>query len=133
MPVQSDISNLSRLELIELHRAIGQLNQPRDIFSGRGTHVGCGECCSRILPMTEQEANVLRKAVADRSIQLRPEMAEIDFTCPLLSDDKTCMVYDVRPFICRTYSCTVHAAGGMPVKHPFHHKVEFVDMREVLA
>lgn len=82
--------------------------------------------------MTVRELRVIRKAVSERGIELRPEQAEIDFLCPLLSDDKTCMAYDVRPFICRLYDCSEHARG-IAKMHPLMSRCEIVDLREELA
>lgn len=41
---------------------MGEEYQPVDFFSGRGTHTGCGECCSRMLPMTDGELAEIGRA-----------------------------------------------------------------------
>lgn len=82
---------------------------PKDLYSERKTHVGCGECCSRYLPLSKRELRVLNNFIHDHNIQLTPERADIDLLCPLLSNGKLCMAYEVRPFICRIYNCAMHS------------------------
>lgn len=116
---------------MEVYRALGESYAPVDLFTGRGTHLGCGECCSRFLPVTDGELRVLRRAVRERGIRLRPEGADIDLTCPLLSEGNGCMAYDVRPMICRQYDCSEHARGVIRM-HPFLSRCRTVDLREEL-
>lgn len=74
---------------------------------------GCGECCSRFLPMTPFDEVRLSAFVSARGIEQRPPRAEVDLTCPYLSDDGLCAVYQARPEICRAYRCDLHASGTM--------------------
>lgn len=131
MTVYERARELSPDEMKLLHAELGKMNPVKDLFTGRGSHLGCGECCSRMLPMTEGELRAIRKAVAERGIELRPEQAEIDFLCPLLSDDMTCMAYDARPLICRLYDCSEHSRGIVKM-HPLMGRCEIVDLREEL-
>ena len=105
---------------------------PADLFSARGSHRRCGECCSRFLPVTPGELSVLERAVAQRGIVLREEEGECDLTCPLLDTDRECMAYDVRPMICRQYSCADHARGVFRM-HPLQHRIGIVDLRAALS
>ena len=132
MTVLESVKRLTPSELKQLHRAIGErVGGVTDYYTGRGSHEGCGECCSRMLPMTDGEVEVLRRAVRERGIRLRPERAEIDFTCPLLGEDSRCMAYDVRPIICRQYCCAEHAQG-LVMMHPLMSRLEVRDLREEL-
>ena len=115
-----------------LHDMLSRTVAVTDFLTARGTHDGCGECCSRFMPLTPGEVSVLRREVSERGIRLRPEGADIDLTCPLLGEDKRCMAYDVRPLICRMYDCSRHARGVIDA-HPLMGRAEIVDMREVLA
>lgn len=105
----------------------------RDLYTGDCR--GCGECCSRILPMTEHEARRIRSYAHERGIAARPEAAgTIDLTCPWLTDDRECAVYEARPLACRAYRCDMHAKGdlsGMPVG--IERGRSLMDMREVAS
>lgn len=115
-----------------LHDALCAEAVCADNFTARGTHDGCGECCSRFLPLTAGEAAVLRLNGA----KARPEPeGALDMTCPFLTDEKRCAVYEVRPAICRAYDCARHVRGGalaMAMELP-RGNYEIYDMREVVA
>lgn len=115
-----------------IHEMLGEGYRPVDFLTARGTHMGCGECCSRMLPVTDGELKVLKDAVRERGVALRPERAEVDLTCPLLDDGGMCMLYDVRPLICRLYDCSEHARGTIR-RHPLMGRSEVVDLREALG
>ena len=119
-----------------LHEMLVDTVEITDLYSGRGSHDGCGECCSRFLPLTAHEAMQMR--LAARNVEVRPPDpdADIDFTCPFLDEDKRCMVYEIRPSMCRAYNCAEHKALGAlaavgkidPTKH-----YELHDMRELVG
>lgn len=78
-----------------------------------GKCTGCGNCCSNLLPMTDEEIEVIRKYVnrfhikeQKRNLPLAEPM--LDLTCPFLDNSKKCdkcTIYEVRPHICRQFSC----------------------------
>lgn len=77
---------------------------------------GCGECCGRFLPLTL--ADKVRLTAYVRSHGIKPRMmlrGIVDLTCPYLSGERECMVYEARPEICRGYSCSKHASGELLV------------------
>lgn len=93
---------------------------------------GCGECCSRFLPLSGLDRGRLAGYVARNGVEMHAERGEIDLLCPYLGDDRECSVYPARPDICRAYRCDQHAArdfGGMAimVSGPY----ELCDMREL--
>ena len=63
----------------------------------------CGECCSNILPLSNSEIKRLRAYITEHRIPLRDHEPD----CPLLSPEKRCTVYEVRPLICRVYRCNL--------------------------
>ena len=72
-----------------------------------------GECChfkltGRTPFLTAGEALVAAKALRATGRTRLP--ARADGACPLLAPDGRCLVYDSRPFSCRTHFCP--AAGG---------------------
>ena len=117
-----------------LHEALCAAGGCVDNFTARGTHDGCGECCSRFLPLTAGEAAVLRLNGA----KARPEPeGALDMTCPFLTEEKRCAVYGVRPAVCRAYDCSVHARGGATAfalaRELPRGNYEMHDMREVVS
>lgn len=115
----------------EAQAALMSVQRVTDLHTARGSHEGCGECCSRFLPVTPAEVAVLRSYVADHVIRLRPEAGRIDLTCPLLTADRMCAAYPVRPAICRVYDCAEHARGVVRVP-PGAPSMRVRDLREEL-
>lgn len=73
---------------------------------------GCGECCVDLLPVTPAEINRIREYVQKHDIRERRQAPffdpdAIDMSCPFRDqNEKKCEIYSVRPFICRTFSCS---------------------------
>ena len=71
------------------------------------------ECCQfkltgRVPQLTKGEAILAAKALRASGRKALPERE--DGACPLLRQDGRCLVYEARPFGCRTHFCA--AAGG---------------------
>lgn len=71
---------------------------------------GCGSCCTCILPITKKELAIIKDYVEKNNIQgsylstFNPN--NLYAFCPLLDPvTKRCMVYPVRPFVCRNFKC----------------------------
>ena len=66
----------------------------------------CGECCSCFLPISRNEADIIQKYVIEH--QIRPQkkllVMENRLTCPYY-DGKKCLIYEVRPLICKEFYC----------------------------
>ena len=60
----------------------------------------CHDQCTVIL-MSALEWQRLKAAIGGKE----PEPSGMD--CPMLSEAKTCRVYDVRPFVCRAYGLSL--------------------------
>lgn len=71
----------------------------------------CGQCCSNLLPMTNEEIKEIKHYIKANGIKaqnhLIPTNAMADLTCPFLdtSKEKKCTIYEVRPRICRDFIC----------------------------
>ena len=84
-----------------------------------GQCIGCGECCADALPLTPFD--VRRVAAYVRKHGIRPVSHKVnmkwipprDDMCPFFNDSKPmgtrCLVYPVRPIICRHYTCHGYA------------------------
>ena len=78
-----------------------------------GKCVGCGSCCTELLPMTLKEVETIRKYVKEHKIKPYSEIffeyngiPSMNLMCPFRDlDTKTCRIYDVRPNICRQFKC----------------------------
>mgnify|MGYP002519172773 FL=1 len=104
-----------------------------DLFTAKGDCRGCGECCSRFLPMSYFDINRLVSYVREHGIEQRAprgRAGDIDLTCPYLDDSCECMVYEARPEICRIYRCDKHLAGTMSAP-AFMGSMRIADLREL--
>ena len=97
---------------------IGSIYQMlRDMKSGvldytkDGECSNCGQCCSNLLPVSEQEAKQIWKYIQRKHIKecvhIPPTNEPVqDWTCPFRDDVKRiCTIYEVRPLICRDFRC----------------------------
>lgn len=97
---------------------------------------GCGECCSRFLPLSEHDIQAIRDYVASHGIEQVLERSDIDLFCPYLTEERECLIYEARPDICRAYRCDMHASGKLtPIATLVcrHHPYINQDMREVVT
>lgn len=66
----------------------------------------CGECCSNFLPISQSEIDKIQKYVIEHKIRPQKQMLVMrnTLTCPYF-DGKKCLVYEVRPLICKEFYC----------------------------
>lgn len=73
----------------------------------------CGECCTPFIPMTKSEVKTVREYVK-KNPQIKERALNQPFfegndvyvkCCFYDKDKKECMIYPVRPFICKAYKC----------------------------
>ena len=66
----------------------------------------CGECCSNILPINQEEANIIKNYVIENNIKPQKQMIIMQnrLCCPYY-DGKKCLIYEVRPLICKLFYC----------------------------
>lgn len=79
-------------------------------FTCNGKCSGCGACCTDMLPLTKKEIDNIRRFIKDNNIQRQyhaPVCSRtVDLTCPFRDNENNkCVIYDVRPSICRTFIC----------------------------
>lgn len=77
-------------------------------FTKNGKCSKCGNCCSALLPLKSSEIAALRRLIKKRGIKPHEQpkvVVAVDLTCPFLTDDNLCSIYDERPFICRIFKC----------------------------
>ena len=78
-----------------------------------GKCCGCGDCCSRLLVLSEDEIEKLHRYIRKHSIKpckhvLPTVQPVLDMCCPFLDLTKTekkCTAYTARPWVCQDYVC----------------------------
>lgn len=82
-------------------------------FCKNGECSRCGACCTPFLPMTKSEVKAVKEYLK-KNPQIRERALNQPFfkgnnvyvRCCFYDDDKKeCMIYPVRPFICKAYKC----------------------------
>ena len=96
-----------------LEQMITDMNNGVHDLTCNGECTQCGNCCSNLLPMTEDEIATIHKYIRKHHIKEHRHnyptaTPTMDITCPFLNDDKSkekCEIYSVRPRICREFIC----------------------------
>lgn len=105
-------------------------------FTQDGRCSGCGSCCSRFLPVSGKEVKTIRRYVQKKKIQeqrhLYPTASpQDDWTCPFRSEaERRCLIYEVRPAICRDFKCDKPRKQIEADKSLYHGRYAVVDMRK---
>ena len=86
-----------------------------DLYTARGSHIGCGACCPRHLPITPAEAKALYQMCMDNEIMIpKQPLGVMDMRCPLIDQNTMqCRIYDKRPATCRAFLCNRDKAENM--------------------
>lgn len=66
----------------------------------------CGECCTNLLPVSQEEVDIIQKYVIENKIRPQKQMLVMQnrLTCPYYNGKK-CLIYEVRPLICKEFYC----------------------------
>lgn len=83
-------------------------------FTKDGKCSSCGNCCSNLLPMSDREIERIRRYIKRNHIKEQKHFIPLknqtlDLTCPFLDlngGDKKCVIYEVRPMICKCFLCS---------------------------
>jgi Fe-S-cluster containining protein len=92
---------------------------------------GCATCCIDVgnIDITTLEGIIIHKRLVtfkeplQSEIRARLAQNKIDrergrlSRCPFLRKDRTCMIYDIRPFSCRRLYSVRRCNGGSPIIH----------------
>lgn len=75
-----------------------------------GECAGCARCCQAILPVSKKEIQKIKSYIGVKKIQPinRHTMLDTEFIniCPFLSFENKCMIYPVRPEVCKRFLCS---------------------------
>lgn len=66
----------------------------------------CGECCSCFLPICQEELDIIQEYVIKNNIKPQTQMLVMQnrLCCPYYNGKK-CLIYEVRPLICKEFYC----------------------------
>lgn len=69
----------------------------------------CGECCGIILPLTQDDLDIMQEYIVKHKIfhSRQVMVMENKLQCPYYTGNKEkgCSIYEARPKICRFYKC----------------------------
>lgn len=105
-------------------------------FTVNGECSGCGNCCSNYLPISSKEIKEIKRYIKKHKIKEQKRFLPIadpamDLTCPFRSEkEQKCLIYSVRPQICRSFRCDYPRRKIYINKNHFHGKYDVVDMRK---
>lgn len=92
----------------------------------------CGACCSDILPLAEREIIKIKAYMKVHPIkeQRHNVVNAVDLTCPFRDDiNRRCLVYEVRPSICRDFLCNYKKSTIAEIQSRHHDYGRVVFMR----
>lgn len=105
-------------------------------FTVDGKCSSCGACCSNVLPLSGKEIKEIKRYVKKHRIKEQKHIAPVknntlDLTCPFRDDiNRKCLIYDIRPGICRDFQCDKTPKGIQTSKELYHKRYKIVDLRE---
>lgn len=103
-------------------------------FTKDGKCSNCGGCCSRFLPVSKREIRNIRKYILKHRIKQQKHIVStatqtIDFICPFRDNtEKKCVIYAVRPAICKDFQCDKPRKKIEADKTMYHGRYDVVDM-----
>lgn len=94
--------NINDLDFL---KAIISEYKPKDLTCN-GKCTKCGECCSNILPISQNEMNIIKKYVIENDIKPAKSLLVMQqkMMCPYFNGKK-CLIYEARPWICKEFYC----------------------------
>lgn len=97
---------LVKTNVIEILKNIAEGNVEIVDNSVCGNCSKCGECCTNFLPVSQKEVEKIQKYVIEHKIRPQKQMLVMQnrLSCPYY-DGKKCLVYEVRPLICKEFYC----------------------------
>ena len=101
-------------------------------FTKDGKCSNCGQCCSNLLPLSDAEVNRIKTYIKKHKIkeQRHNGFVGVDMTCPFRDEaNKKCLIYPIRPDICRSFMCNHTKEDIMKSKIDFHNVNRVVFMR----
>lgn len=81
--------------------------------TNNGVCSGCAECCSSILPISEEEYLQIGRYIHKHNIMGYRNPLDLywHYKCPFLDSSHKCRIYSIRPTICREFKCDLQKKG----------------------
>ena len=102
-------------------------------FTNKGKCSQCGECCFNLLPLSESEVQKIKLFIIEHSIQPQPLIrGQYVYAgiCPFLDAHKKCLIYEVRPLICKAFKCNRKAPNNKYLKLLLLEERHCLDVRD---
>ena len=78
-------------------------------YCTNGNCSNCGQCCTEFLPLTTDEVRLIKTYVKEKHIKPKFQIFSstgFNTKCPFRDEEnKKCLIYTVRPKICRLFKC----------------------------
>ena len=119
-----------------LQKTASEMEQGVYEFTENGKCSGCGSCCGNYLPISTKEIKTIKRYIKKNGIHEQVHIFPTaepmqDFTCPFRSDkEKKCLIYEVRPAICRDFQCDKPKKHIAANKAMYHGKYQVCNMRK---
>lgn len=88
---------------------------------------GCGSCCSNILPLTMEEVRQIKAYIKQHNIkeQRNNVLMGVDMSCPFRDErNKKCLIYSIRPAICREFMCNYTQSWSRQITNHEHYDIK---------
>ena len=123
-------------EILSIERYLETCKGVTDL-TDNGICSNCGGCCSNLIPVSESDKSKIIKYVRKHHIQdMRrslPAEVSIDMRCPFRDEaNQKCVIYPVRPAICRSFQCNLSEKDIDRNKMVFHHRYNVCDLTTLL-
>lgn len=120
----------------EIRKQLADMESGVYDYTVDGKCSNCGSCCSNLLPVSAKEIKTIKRYIQKHGITEQrhryPTTNPVpDMTCPFRSEsERKCLIYDVRPAICRDFQCDKPRKRIQADKAMYHGRFEPHDMRE---
>ena len=100
-------------KLITSNEYIGRFQNKQkiiDFSDEKGNCNGCNDCCGLFAPISKEELIILKRKMNKKLIKKYENIVInkatlIDMTCMFADKEKGCLVYNLKPDICKHFHC----------------------------
>lgn len=106
-------------------------------FTNNGVCSQCGGCCTDLLYVSEKDIKTIKKYMEKHEIHehtnrsVLDTTSAVDITCPFLTDEGSCQIYEVRPNICKTFKCDMSEKEIIQNQNRYKSRFKLQSMRDL--